>query len=434
MARTANETTNYFIEQAFDTLDLSDQMRTVLITPSRELRVELIITKDDGSIGHFIGYRVQHDDTLGPYKGGLRYHPHVDLDHARSLASLMTWKTALIGVPFGGGKGGIQVDPSTLTSRELERLTRKFVDAIHEFIGPNVDIPAPDMNTNARVMSWIFDHYSRYHGFSPAVVTGKPVDLHGSLGRDAATGRGCMFALREVLAYDDREIPGTKVAIQGFGNVGSWAAHLLADHDARIVATSDVRGAIHHPEGLDIPALIRHVKEAGTVVGFDGAEELDPAELLTYDCDVLMPAAIGHVLTEDNADDVQADYILEGANGPTTVEADAIFNDRGIVAIPDIYANAGGVTVSYFEWTQNIQQHRWDEEKVNYRLDKHMVDAHKVLRYYMVEHEIPMRQAAFVAAVNRVREATTRYAPRAVRERRPAPSPRSPPSSSSPLS
>lgn len=406
MSRSANETTEYFVTQAFDALELDDMMRTVLITPSRELRVELIITKDDGSIGHYIGYRIQHDDTLGPFKGGLRYHPNVDTDHVRSLASLMTWKTALIGVPFGGGKGGIQVDPSTLTPRELERLTRKFVDAIHEFIGPNVDIPAPDMNTNAHVMSWIFDHYSRYHGFSPAVVTGKPVDLHGSLGRDAATGRGCMFAIREVLKYDDRDLEGTSFSIQGFGNVGSWAARLLHDHGSRIVATSDVHGAIHNPEGLDIPALMEHVREAGTVVGFEHAEPLDPAEVLTYDCDVLMPAAIGHVLTEENAHDVKADYILEGANGPTTVEADAIFNERGIISIPDIYANAGGVTVSYFEWTQNTQQHRWDEEKINYRLEKHMVETHKRLRHVMEEYEVPMRQAAFISAVKRVKEAT----------------------------
>ena len=406
MSRSANETTNFFINQAFDILELDATMRTVLITPARELRVELIITKDDGSLGHFIGYRVQHDDTLGPFKGGLRYHPHVDVDHVRSLASLMTWKTALIGVPFGGGKGGIQVDPKTLTSRELERLTRKFVDAIHEFIGPVVDIPAPDMNTNARVMSWIFDHYSRYHGFSPAVVTGKPVEMHGSLGREAATGRGCMFALRETLGHEGKNIQGQRVAVQGFGNVGSWGAHLLAEQGAKIVAVSDVEGALYNSNGLDIPALLKHVEEAGNVIGFSGGEEMDNSELLTCECDVLMPAAIGHVLTEQNADAVKASYILEGANGPTTVEADQIFNDRGIVAIPDIYANAGGVTVSYFEWTQNTQQLRWSEEDVNTRLDHHMTAAHKILRDTMQRYDIPMRQAAFVTAVERVKLAT----------------------------
>ena len=410
-SRSANETTNYFIRQAFDTLELDETMRMVLLTPSRELRVELIITKDDGSIGHYIGYRVQHDDTLGPYKGGLRYHPNVDVDHVRSLASLMTWKTALIGVPFGGGKGGIQVDPNELSERELERLTRRFIDAIHEFIGPVTDIPAPDMNTNARVMSWIFDHYSRYHGFSPAVVTGKPVDLHGSVGRDAATGRGCMFALREVLAHDGKKIADQRIAIQGFGNVGSWGARLMHAEGAKIVAVSDVHGAIHNPDGIDIPALMEFVSEKKTVVGFAGANAMDNSQLLTVDCDVLMPAAIGHVLTESNARDVKAKYILEGANGPTTVEADAIFNERGITTIPDIYANAGGVTVSYFEWTQNTQQLRWSEEQVNTRLDQHMVAGHKAIRETMEAHDIPMRQAAFVTAVKRVLAGTEARAP-----------------------
>ena len=333
MARSAYETTNHYIEQAFDILELGETARMALITPARELRVELLITKDDGTMGHYIGYRVQHDDSLGPYKGGLRYHPHVDIDHVRSLASLMTWKTALIGVPFGGGKGGIQVDPRSLSHAELERLTRKFVDAIHDFIGPTVDIPAPDMNTNAEVMSWIFDHYSRYHGFSPGVVTGKPVGLHGSLGRNAATGRGCVFALREVLAHDGKKLSDVRVAVQGFGNVGSWGARLMAEQGAKIVAVSDIEGAIHNPDGLNIPALLEHVEEHGSVIGFGGGQALDSTAILTYDCDVVMPAAIGHVLTGANAKDVKAQYVLEGANGPTTVEADAIFEERGIVEI-----------------------------------------------------------------------------------------------------
>jgi glutamate dehydrogenase (NAD(P)+) len=402
MARSAYETTNHYISQAFDILNLGETARIALETPSRELRVELLITKDDGTLGHYIGYRVQHDDSLGPYKGGLRYHPHVDIDHVRSLASLMTWKTALIGVPFGGGKGGIQVDPRTLSHGELERLTRKFVDAIRDFIGPSTDIPAPDMNTNAEVMSWIFDHYSRYYGFSPGVVTGKPVGLHGSLGRNAATGRGCMFALREVLAHDGKSLSDVRVAVQGFGNVGSWGARLMAEQGAKIVATSDIEGAIHNPDGLNIPALMEYLEANGSVVGFPGSQPLDPADVLTYDCDVVMPAAIGNVLTEDNARDVKAQYILEGANGPTSVEADAIFEERGIVAIPDIYANAGGVTVSYFEWTQNTQQLRWTEEDINTRLEKHMVDAHAAVREVMNEYGISMRKAGFTLAVKRV--------------------------------
>ncbi len=405
--RTANETTNYFINQAFNILDIDPTMRDVLETPSREVRVELIITKDDGSLGHYIGFRVQHDDTLGPFKGGLRYHPNVDIDHARSLASLMTWKTALIGVPFGGGKGGIQVNPHELSEAELERLTRKFIDAIHDIIGPHRDIPAPDMNTNAKVMSWIFDHYSRYHGFSPGVVTGKSVDLHGSLGRDAATGRGCAFALREVLHHDDKKVEGTRVAIQGFGNVGSWAARLLHEQGARIVALSDISGAIYNADGFNIPDVMKHTyEEENTLVSYPGAQVIDGCDLLTCECDVLMPAAIGHVLTEENARDVQAKYIIEAANGPTTVEADAIFNERGIITVPDIYANAGGVTVSYFEWTQNIQQHRWEEDEVNRKLENHMVRAHNKLRETMHAYNIPMRQAAFVTAVERVLKAT----------------------------
>lgn len=402
----ANETTNHFIEQAFNTLGIDPMMRRVLKTPSREVRVELIITKDDGSIGHYIGYRVQHDDTLGPYKGGLRFHPNVDIDHVRSLASLMTWKTALIGVPFGGGKGGIQVDPNTLSERELERLTRRFVDAIHNFIGPKTDIPAPDMNTNAKVMSWIFDHYSRYHGFSPAVVTGKPVGLHGSLGREAATGRGCMFAIREAMGHDGQNLEGKTFSVQGFGNVGSWGSALLAEQGAKIISTSDVHGAIKNTNGLNIPDLIAHVRETGSVVGFKESEAIDPADLLTIECDVLMPAAVGHVLTADNADNVKAKYVLEGANGPTTVEADEIFEQKGIVAIPDIYANAGGVTVSYFEWTQNIQQIRWDEEDVNARLEKHMVYGHKNVRAVMDQYDLTMRKAAFTLAVDRVAKGT----------------------------
>ncbi len=404
VARTANETTNYYIQQAFDILNIDETMRVILETPSREVRVELVIRKDDGTLGHYMGFRVQHDDTLGPFKGGLRYHPNVDLDHSRSLASLMTWKTALIGVPFGGGKGGIQVDPSTLSQSELERLTRKFVDAIHDVIGPHRDIPAPDMNTNAEVMSWIFDHYSRYHGFSPGVVTGKSVNLHGSYGREAATGRGCLFALREVLKYDHEELDDKAVAIQGFGNVGSWAAKLMHKEGARIVAVSDISGAIYNEEGLNPTKLIEFINDGNKLVDYKGGQKID--EILTCECDVLIPAAIGHVLTEENAPHVKAKYIVEAANGPTTVEADQILNERGILTIPDIYANAGGVTVSYFEWTQNIQQHRWDEEDVNKRLEKHMVKAHKTLRKTMSEYNIPMRQAAFVTAVKKVMDAT----------------------------
>ena len=406
MSMSPYQTTNHFLQQAFDVLKLDDRLEMLLRTPSRELRVELLITMDDGSLGHYVGYRIQHDDSCGPFKGGLRYHPEVDLDHVRSLASLMTWKTALIGVPFGGAKGGIQVDPGELSRRELERLTRAFVGKIHEFIGPLTDIPAPDMNTNAEVMGWFFDQYTRLNGFAPGVVTGKPVNLHGSLGRNAATGRGCVFAIREVLNHDGKQIAGTRFAVQGFGNVGSWGAKLLHEAGGKVLAVSDMHGGIHGADGLDIPAVCKHVEATGSVVDFPGSEPISNADLLICDCDVLMPAAIGHVLTEQNAGDVKAQYVIEAANGPCTAEADEIFRSRNVFCVPDIFANAGGVTVSYFEWAQNIQKYRWSESKVNEELEQHMVAAHAKLRQVMSAHSIPMRTAAFVCAVEIVREAT----------------------------
>jgi glutamate dehydrogenase (NAD(P)+) len=400
------ETTNHFLRQAFELLGLDATYEHLLITPSRELKVEVTISMDDGSIGNFIGYRIQHDDSRGPFKGGLRYHPEVEQEEVRSLASLMTWKTAVVGVPFGGAKGGIQCDPSKLTDRERERLTRHFVRQIQQVVGPFQDIPAPDVNTNAEVMGWFFDEYSRQHGFAPAVVTGKPVSLHGSLGRNSATGRGCMFALREVLGHAGEKIAGKRIAVQGFGNVGSWGAKLLAEQGAKIVATSDIRGGITNPDGLDIDRLKEHVAATGSVVDFPGSKPLDGGEVLTIDCDVLMPAALGHVLTEDNAPHVKAKYILEGANGPCTAEADKIFVDRGIVCIPDIYANAGGVTVSYFEWVQNLQTFKWTEERVNEELDAIMTSAYKRIREVMDRYKCPMRTAAFALAIEEVKRAT----------------------------
>jgi glutamate dehydrogenase (NAD(P)+) len=406
MSLNAYQTTNFYLDKAFDLLEIPEQLRTVLITPSRELRVELVIELDDGSVGHYIGYRVQHDDSRGPFKGGLRYHPDVDLDEVRSLASLMTWKTAVVDVPFGGAKGGIQVDPKKLSRRELERLTRRFVEQIAPVVGPETDIPAPDMNTDARVMGWFFDEYSRREGFAPAVVTGKPLELHGSLGRDAATGRGCLFAIREVLASQGKKLEGTTFAIQGFGNVGSWLARLLYEQGARIVAVSDLKGGVFRGDGLDIPALFTRARQTGSVVDFPGSEAIGNEALLTLECDVLVPAALGHVLHEANARDVRAKYVLEAANGPTAAEADQIFSERGIVAIPDIWANAGGVTVSYFEWTQNTQKLKWSEEEVNRGLERHMVAAHRAIQKLMDEKHCSMRTAAFALGVHRVKEAT----------------------------
>jgi glutamate dehydrogenase (NAD(P)+) len=406
MTANAYATTNTFLKRAMDALAVDPTYEVLLLTPRREVRVELAIRMDDGSIGNFIGYRVQHDNARGPYKGGLRYHPEVDLDEVRSLASLMTWKTAVVDVPFGGAKGGIQVDPSGLTQGELERLTRRFVDQIHDVIGPLTDIPAPDVNTNARVMGWFFDQYAAYHGFAPGVVTGKPVALHGSLGRDAATGRGCLFAIREALAADGRGLEGARCAVQGFGNVGSWFARLAHQHGAKIVAASDVRGGVYAADGLDVPKLFEHVKAKGSVVGFAGAREVSNAEVLAADCDVLVPAALGHVIDAKVAREVKAKYVVEAANGPCTLDGADELDARGVICLPDIWANAGGVTVSYFEWTQNLQQMRWPEARVNEELERHMVAAHKDIRAMMARLGCSMRTAAFALAVERVKSAT----------------------------
>ncbi len=406
MSQNAFQTTNHYLMQALELLGVGPEYKKLLVTPMRELRVELVIDLDDGSIGHFIGYRVQHDDSRGPFKGGLRYHPEVDLDEVRALASLMTWKTAVVDVPFGGAKGGIQVDPAKLSRRELERLTRRFVELIAPVIGPTADVPAPDMGTNQQVMGWFFDEYSRRFGFNPAIVTGKPVELHGSLGRDAATGRGCSIAAREVLSAAGKRLEGSSFAIQGFGNVGRWLAVFLHEAGARVVAVSDVNGGIFNGDGLDIPTLVAHYAQHGQMADFPRTEAISNASLLTLDCDVLVPAALGGVLHSGNARDVRAKYVLEAANGPTTFEADEILHSRGITCIPDIWANAGGVTVSYFEWVQNTQQLKWTEAEVNIGLEGKMVAAHRALARIVEQHRCSLRTAAFVLGVSRVKQAT----------------------------
>lgn len=406
MSHGAYQTTNHYLAQAFDLLGIGPDYKKLLTTPMRELRVELVIDLDDGSIGHFIGYRVQHDDSRGPFKGGLRYHPEVDLDEVRALASLMTWKTAVIDVPFGGAKGGIQVDPTKLSRRELERLTRRFVELIAPVIGPTEDIPAPDMGTNPQVMGWFFDEYSRRFGFNPAIVTGKPLELHGSLGREAATGRGLAVAAREVLQAAGKKVEGSTFAIQGFGNVGSWLARFVHEMGGRVVAISDVNGGIFNGDGVDVPALIEHYAQHRQLSDFPRTEAISNSSLLTLDCDVLVPAALGGVLHSGNARDVRAKYVLEAANGPTTFEADDILHSRGITCIPDIWANAGGVTASYFEWVQNTQQLKWTESEVNERLEGKMVAAHRSIAKIMDQYRCSMRTAAFVLGVSRVKQAT----------------------------
>ncbi|MCA9000017.1 MAG: glutamate dehydrogenase [Planctomycetaceae bacterium] len=400
------ETAQKYFHHAADVMDLSNNMRILLMTPLREVKVQIALEMDDGQIGTFIGFRVQHDKARGPMKGGLRYHPDVDADEVLTLASLMTWKTAVVNIPYGGAKGGISVDPSTLSPGELERITRKFVDEIHDVIGPDKDIPAPDMGTNAQVMAWIMNQYEKFHGFNPACVTGKPVELHGADGREEATGRGVAVVTRSALEKMNRSLPETRVAIQGFGNVGSHAARILHEMGAKIVAVSDAHGAVADEQGLDIPALIRHVEETKQVTNFGNSREISNAELLAYDAEVLIPAAIGGVLTKDNAESVRAKLIIEAANGPTTPDADEIFDKNNVLVVPDILANAGGVTVSYFEWVQNRQHFKWELSEVRKRLETIMVDSFERVWKIGTEKKIPMRTAAYVLGIGRVGRAT----------------------------
>ena len=401
------EATNLFFNRAADYLELPENLRTVLVTPNRVVRVEIVTESDDGEILHHLGFRVQHNSTRGPMKGGLRFHPSMDEDHAASLASLMTWKTALVDIPYGGAKGGINCDPSKLSEQELYRITTRFVDLMKEVIGPTIDIPAPDVNTNAQVMGWIMDEYSKFNGFSPGVVTGKPVELFGSLGRDEATGRGVMYSLEEYLKRDNRELGDVSVSIQGFGNVGSHAARLIAERGGRIVAVSDISGGIANDAGIDIPALLEWVHEHGVVQGFPGANSIDGAEVLTYKADVLIPAALENAINADNAGQIQAGVVVEAANGPTTPEAHDSLHARGVAIIPDILANAGGVTVSYFEWSQNIQQFRWEVDRVNRELEMVMRRACAAVFKLADDTGLDMRTAAFVLAIKRVARAAS---------------------------
>jgi glutamate dehydrogenase (NAD(P)+) len=397
---------NRYFERAASILALPREVVEQLVTPYREVRVECTIRMDSGKIRTFTGYRVQHDNSRGPFKGGLRYHPEVDIDEVRALASLMTWKTAVVGIPYGGAKGGIEVDPSQLSMFELERLTRKFVAGIHDMIGPSVDIPAPDVNTTPQVMAWIMDEYAKYHGFQPGVVTGKPVDMFGSLGRDEATGRGVVIAIEEFLRTRSQAIRDCRYVIQGFGNVGTHTARILDEMGGRVVGIGDVAASFYDPSGISIQAALRHVKEHRSLASWDGAPRIANDELLHQPCDVLVPAALGGVLTLETAQKVQCSLVVEAANGPTTPEGDEVLRQRGITVLPDIYANAGGVTVSYFEWVQNLQQFAWDETRVRQELEVIMRNAFRHLSGAAKRHSIDLRTAAFVVAIERVARAT----------------------------
>ncbi|KAI3835805.1 hypothetical protein MKX03_013401 [Papaver bracteatum] len=398
--------TNRNFRRAARILGLDSKLEKSLLIPYREIKVECTIPKDDGSLATFVGFRVQHDNARGPMKGGIRYHPEVDPDEVNALAQLMTWKTAVADIPYGGAKGGIGCSPKELSLSELERLTRVFTQKIHDLIGVHTDIPAPDMGTNAQTMAWILDEYSKFHGHSPAIVTGKPIDLGGSLGREAATGRGVVFATEALLNEYGQTISGMRFAIQGFGNVGYWAAKLIHERGGKIVAVSDITGAVKNPNGIDISDLIKHKETTGMLKDFQGGDSMDANELLVHDCDVLIPCALGGVLHKGNAGDVKAKYIIEAANHPTDPDADEILSKKGVIILPDIYANGGGVTVSYFEWVQNIQGFMWDEEKVNNELQKYMTRSFRDIKAMCQTHNCDFRMGAFSLGVNRVARAT----------------------------
>jgi glutamate dehydrogenase (NAD(P)+) len=392
---------------AADRLRLDDGLRAVLSSCKRELTVHFPVRMDDGSVAVVRGHRVQHNLARGPAKGGIRYHPAVDLDEVRALAMWMTWKCAVVGLPFGGAKGGVTVDPKQRSARELEHLTRRFASEIAILIGPQSDIPAPDVGTDARVMAWIMDTYSMGVGHSvPAVVTGKPLAIGGSEGRAEATGRGCAIATREAAARMGLDLEGARVAIQGWGNVAQPLAQLLRQAGCRIVAASDSRGGVFSSAGLDPAGLGRFKQESGSVVGFPGADALSNRDLLEVDCEVLAPCALASQLTRANAARVRARLVVEGANGPTTPDADAILRERGVVVVPDVLANAGGVTVSYFEWVQDLQALFWGEAEVNARLDQIMVRAHRAVVDLAQAQDVDLRTAAQMLAVQRVAEAT----------------------------
>ncbi|HEX8235503.1 MAG TPA: Glu/Leu/Phe/Val dehydrogenase dimerization domain-containing protein [Abditibacteriaceae bacterium] len=402
----AFETVNFMFERAADVLQLPDFERTILQRPFRELLVELPLKMDSGEWRVFNGYRVQHDNTRGPCKGGLRYHPSVNEDESRALAAIMTWKTALVDVPFGGAKGGISCEPQRMSSDEKQRLTRSFVRAIGDIIGPSRDIPAPDMNTNAQTMAWIMDEYSQMHGYTPAVVTGKPLHLGGSPGREDATGRGVALLTRATCQTLGLKIEGARVVIQGFGNVGSHTARLLHEAGAKIIAVGDASGNIINERGIDIPALLLHQAQNATVRGFSGVEPLKPDTLLETPCDILIPAALGGVIDAQVAASVNARLVVEAANAPVTAGGAQVLHERGICTLPDLLANAGGVTVSYFEWTQNLTEFRWKEERVRAELEEIMLRAYNEMTRVAAKHGIDWRTAAYLIAIDRVAEAT----------------------------
>jgi glutamate dehydrogenase (NAD(P)+) len=395
-----------YFEEAAGVMDLSPNMKKLLLTPEREVKVQVAMKLENGEIATFVGFRIQHNSARGPMKGGIRYHHEVDAEEVLALASLMTWKTAVVGIPYGGAKGGIAVNPQELCESELERMTRKFIDEVHDFIGPDKDIPAPDMGTNAQVMAWMVNQYEKFHGFNPACFTGKPLELHGADGREEATGRGVGLLTEALLRKNGKSLKDVAVAIQGFGNVGTFTADYIHRCGGRVVAVSDVSGAKYEPAGIDIPAAIEHVRKYRTLADFETSQTISNEDLLTLNVDVLIPAALGGVVTKENAGEIRAKYLIEAANGPVVPEADEILQKNDVIVLPDVLANAGGVTVSYFEWVQNQQYFHWDLERTRNELAKTLNSSFEKMWTIATEKHIPLRTAAYLMGIGRVGRAT----------------------------
>jgi glutamate dehydrogenase (NAD(P)+) len=403
---TADEAVACYVRDAAELLDLDTSLHAVLETSYREVSVQVPVRLDSGEMLVARGYRVQHNGARGPYKGGVRYHPTAELTEVRALAALMTFKTALLDLPFGGAKGGVEIDPRGMSERELQEVTRRFTRAIARVLGPYRDIPAPDVGTSAQTTAWMMDAYSAIHGYSPAVVTGKPLELGGAPGREAATGRGVVYVLEAMCLDNELDLPNLRVAIQGFGNVGSWVARELQTFGTKVVAVSDVDGAIRNDDGLDVAALVALTGKRRSVTEYGGDHDaISNDQLLELDVDVLVPAALGGVICADNADRVRAGVIMEAANEPITPEADESLTKRGVKIVPDILANAGGVTGSYFEWTQNIQQFTWKEDRFNEELRDRMVGAYRFTRDFAQRYGVSLRRAAYAIGVERVADA-----------------------------
>jgi glutamate dehydrogenase (NAD(P)+) len=401
------EIVSHYFAGAAERLRLRDDVAAVLLSSYREVKVQIPVTMGDGQIHLFSGYRVQHNGARGPYKGGVRFHPEVDLDEVRALAALMTWKTAIVEIPYGGAKGGVDCPASELTQDELQKVARQFMAKVEKVLGPSRDIPAPDVGTNAQVMAWMMDEYGKLHGHTPACVTGKPIALEGSYGREAATGRGVVYAFREAAEQLGINPSEVRFAVQGYGNVGSWAARELADLGATLVAASDAHGAIRSDRGIDAHELADHAKQGGKLADYkrEGIEEIPRDDLIDVECDVFIPAALGGMIHESNAHRLKCKVVVEGANSPTTPKADSILEDMGIFVIPDVLANAGGVVVSYFEWVQNLQHFRWEEDEINDRLGRIMRKAYRTVHERADKEDVSLRVAAYEIGIERVVEA-----------------------------